>query len=126
MITTEKQSAAEMLRSEIERSMTRATDELAETVGNIANGMAVAAAAEMFRANDSGRTPWIDGAAYAFGTMLGHLLATMPLPHMRQFVEAIAADVAPTDEEAREQEIRHKLEAFDAFHAQTGNAGRLP
>lgn len=112
-----EQSTAKLLRIEIERSMTRTTDELAEAAGNIANSMAVAAAAEMFSAGDLGRGPWIDGAAYAFGTVLGHLLATMPLPHLRQFVEAIAADVAPTEEEAREQEIRHKLEAFDAFHA---------
>lgn len=83
---------ARELRATIDNGMTYASDAAADVITAVANQLATAAGVD-WRGENSPQ--WIEGAAYAFGTVFGRLLHEMPLAELRELIEDIADDVAP-------------------------------
>lgn len=85
---------ARSVRATIDNGMTHATDENLKVIFATANELATAAAADW-----RGGTPqWIEGAAFAYGSVFCRLLDEMPLPKLQTFMEAVADEVAPIHE----------------------------
>lgn len=83
---------AQAVRATIDNGMTYASDAAADVITAVANQLATAAGAD-WRGENSPQ--WIEGAAYAFGTVFGRLLHEMPLAELRELIEDIADEVAP-------------------------------
>jgi hypothetical protein len=87
---------AQILRATIDKGMERISDEAADVITDVAFELArTATTAGECDCMHATAPEWIEGAAYAFAVMLGHLQHEMPLPRLRELIEDVADELAP-------------------------------